>query len=99
VPQVPQHNIGVNAQFVHRGWTATSQYRVTGRQFEDDLNLLVLRPAHVVDAMAARQVTANARAFVAVENLFDAAYDVARTPTLSLGLPRAVRGGLHLTWR
>jgi hypothetical protein len=28
-----------------------------------------------------------------VENLFDAVYDVGRTPTLTVGLPRAARIG------
>jgi hypothetical protein len=35
-------------------------------------------------------------AFVAVENLFDNEYDVGRIPIRSLGLPRAVRGGVQV---
>ena len=51
------------------------------------------------DALDARQPDALARkvtAFVAIENLFDATYDVGRTPALTTGLPRAARVGLQI---
>jgi len=37
-----------------------------------------------------------ATAFVAVENVFDAVYDVGRTPTVTTGLPRAARIGVQI---
>ncbi|MNC98434.1 TonB dependent receptor [compost metagenome] len=69
---------------------------MTGAQFEDDQNLMVLRRATVVDAYLGRNVLRQASAFVAVENLFDEEYDVGRTPILTTGLPRAVRVGIQI---
>lgn len=99
VPQVPRAQLGVDVRYAHAGWTVSGQLRITGQQFEDDLNLLLLRRATVVDLMATRRVTAVIRAFVGVENLFDAEYDVGRTPILTVGLPRVVRAGVRLAWR
>jgi hypothetical protein len=66
---------------------------VTGSQFEDDQNAFTLRRRDVVDAYAGRLIARKVTAFVAVENLLDAVYDVGRTPTLTTGLPRAARIG------
>jgi iron complex outermembrane receptor protein len=94
VPQVPSYNVGLGLRFAQLGWTASSQLRVTGPQFEDDQNVYRLRRATVVDVFASRAVAGMITAFVAAENLFDATYDVGRTPTLTTGLPRAVRAGV-----
>lgn len=99
VPQVPRSQLGVDVRYSQHGWTASGQLRVTGEQFEDDLNLLVLRRATVVDLMATRTVSSIVRAFVGIENLFNAEYDVGRTPILTVGLPRVVRGGVRIGWR
>lgn len=99
VPQVPRAQLGIDVRYAARGWTASGQLRVTGQQFEDDLNLQLLRRATVVDLMATREVTSVVRVFLGVENLFDAEYDVGRTPILTVGLPRVVRGGIRLGWR
>jgi hypothetical protein len=45
-----------------------------------------------------RTFARRALAFVAVENILDREYDISRTPFRALGLPRAVRGGLQLTF-
>ena len=97
MPQVPRFNAGVNLRYTGSAWTASTQLRVTGPQFEDDLNLFLLRRATVVDVHASRRVGGTISAFVACENLFDAEYDVGRTPVLTTGLPRAVRAGV-LVW-
>jgi outer membrane receptor protein involved in Fe transport len=93
VPQVPGYNLGVNLRYGDRAWTASTQLRVTGPQFEDDQNVFTLRRATVLDAFGSRTV-GRVNVFVAVENLFDAVYDVGRTPTLTTGLPRAARAGV-----
>jgi len=77
-------------------WIASGQLRVTGAQFEDDLNLFVLRRATVLDLFASRRFAGKVGVFAAVENAFDSEYDVGRTPILTVGLPRAVRGGIQL---
>jgi outer membrane receptor protein involved in Fe transport len=99
VPQVPAYNVGVNMRFSRGAWTASSQLRVTGAQFEDDLNLFTLRRATVLDVFGSRTLSGKITVFVAVENLFDNQYDVGRTPILTTGLPRAARAGVQVWLR
>jgi outer membrane receptor protein involved in Fe transport len=95
VPQVPQYNVGLNIRYSPRGWTASSQLRVTGMQFEDDLNVFRLRRATVLDVFGSRSFTGRLSAFVSVENVFNNEYDAGRTPILTTGLPRAARLGMQ----
>jgi iron complex outermembrane recepter protein len=97
VPQVPEYNFGLNARYSRGPWTASAQLRITGMQFEDDLNLFPLRRATVVDLFGSRNVAGKVRAFAAVENVFDNEYDVGRTPILTVGLPRTARVGVQVT--
>ena len=69
-------------------------FLVTGPQFEDDQNVFTLRRATVFDVFASRTFVGKVTAFVAVENLLDATYDVGRTPILTTGVPRAARVGV-----
>jgi outer membrane receptor protein involved in Fe transport len=94
VPQVPAYNVGLDVRFNEAPWTASAQVRVTGPQFEDDQNVYTLRRATVVDVFAGRTFAGKSTVFVAAENLLDRVYDVARTPALSTGVPRAVRAGV-----
>lgn len=96
VPQVPKYNVAVGLRYSDRGWTASSQLRITGPQFEDDQNLFTLRRATVFDIYAGRSVLRQLQVFAAVENLFDSRYDVGRTPILTTGLPRAARVGVQI---
>jgi outer membrane receptor protein involved in Fe transport len=50
----------------------------------------------VVDLLGSRSVGNRLSIFVGVENLFDSDYDVGRTPARTVGLPRAVRGGVQV---
>lgn len=97
VPAVPRYTLGVNVRYSYRAWTASSQLRVTGPQFEDDLNLFTLRRATVVDLFGSRTLARRINAFVAVENLLNEEYDVGRTPILTIGLPRTARAGVHVS--
>jgi outer membrane cobalamin receptor len=96
VPQVPTYNAAVNVRYGGHTWIASGQLRVTGAQFEDDLNLFTLRRATVLDVFGSRRFGGRLSTFVAVENLFDSEYDVGRTPILTTGLPRAARVGVQL---
>jgi outer membrane cobalamin receptor len=96
VPQIPKYNIGLGARYVDRGWTTSAQLRVTGAQYEDDLNEFLLRRATVLDAYVGRSLRRQVQVFVAVENAFDNEYDVGRTPFLTTGLPRTVRVGAQI---
>jgi hypothetical protein len=46
--------------------------------------------------LGSRTIAARVAAFVAIENLLDATYDVGRTPVLTTGVPRAARAGLQI---
>ena len=96
VPQVPAYNLGLDVRYNRRAWAASGQLRVTGPQFEDDQNVFTLRRATVFDVFGSRTLAGKVTAFVAIENLFDATYDVGRTPTLTTGLPRAARVGVQM---
>jgi len=99
VPQVPAYNLGLNLRYSRDAWNASGQLRVTGAQFEDDLNVFRLRRATVLDLFGSRSVTSRVSAFVAVENVLDSEYDVGRTPILTTGLPRAARAGVQIALR
>jgi outer membrane receptor protein involved in Fe transport len=94
VPQVPEYNLALGLRYAPRAWTASAQLRLTGPQFEDDQNVYTLRRATVLDVFGGRTLVRGVTAFVAVENLLDATYDVGRTPVLTTGLPRAGRVGV-----
>jgi len=96
VPQIPTYNVGIGARYADHGWNGSTQLRLTGAQFEDDLNTFVLRQATVLDVYAGRSLNRQVQVFVAVENLFDNEYDVGRTPILTTGLPRAGRVGVQI---
>jgi outer membrane receptor protein involved in Fe transport len=49
-----------------------------------------------VDVSASRELVRGVQAFLAVENLFDAEYDVGRTPIRTVGWPRTLRVGARL---
>jgi outer membrane cobalamin receptor len=95
-PQVANYTVGANVRYDHAAWHVSGQLRITGPQFEDDLNTLLLRRATVVDLLGSRSVGNRLSIFVGVENLFDSDYDVGRTPARTVGLPRAVRGGVQV---
>ena len=60
VPQVPKYNVGVNVRYGDEKWIASGQFRVTGAQFEDDLNLFTLRRANVLDIYGSRRFAGKA---------------------------------------
>lgn len=96
VPQVPRHQGSLSLRYADAAWRAALQVRFAGRQFDDDLNLFPLSRATVVDLLVARTLPRGAELYVAGENVFDARYDVGRTPLRTLGAPRSVRAGLRL---
>jgi outer membrane cobalamin receptor len=97
VPQVPVYQLGATATYADpRGLTASLQLRAVGAQFDDDLNQFELRAFVVADGALHWSVHRRVHLFVAGENLFDAEYDVGRTPTRTIGWPRTGRAGLRV---
>jgi outer membrane cobalamin receptor len=96
IPQVAEYSVGADVRYNSLAWTASTQLRVTGPQFDDDVNTRLLRRAVVLDVFGGRTLVRRVMVFVAIENLLDAEYEVGRIPISALGLPRAVRGGVQV---
>ncbi len=97
VPQVPTYQLGTTVTYADPGgWTCSAQVRAVGIQYDDDLNELALKAFTVVDAYASRALGRRLHLFAAVENVFDAEYDVGRTPVRTVGWPRAMRAGVRV---
>lgn len=102
VPQVPTVQGGVGLTWAEPRWfTAATQLRFSGEQFDDDLNTaaFVLQPYAVWDATVSRGLTHGLNAFFAVENILDKEYDTARTPLRQVGWPRTLRVGARVSWQ
>lgn len=96
LPQVPRQQF--TFQTVYRPKEKLSlgfQGRISGAQFEDDLNILRLRPFFTLDAFAAYRLQENFEVFTAVENVFNNRYDIGRTPVLTVAAPVFARIGLR----
>jgi len=96
VAQVPRHQGALSVRYADSAFRAGLQVRWAGRQFDDDLNVFALGRATVVDALASHPVGERLEIYAAAENVFDARYDVGRTPVLTVGAPRSVRVGLRV---
>jgi outer membrane receptor protein involved in Fe transport len=96
IPQVAEYSLGADVRYNTAVWTASTQFRVTGPQYDDDVNTRLLRRAVVVDVFGGRTLARRFMTFVAVENLLDSEYEVGRIPIRALGLPRAIRGGVQI---
>ena len=102
VPQVPKVQGGVALTWADPRWfTAATQIRFSGKQFDDDLNTpaFVLGAYGVWDATVSRTLVRGLNAFLAVENILDKEYDTARTPLRAIGWPRTVRLGARISWQ
>jgi outer membrane receptor protein involved in Fe transport len=102
VPQVPKWQGGFSVTWTDPTWfTAATQVRFSGEQFDDDLNTeaFILDKYVVWDATASRAIVRGLHAFVAVENIMDKEFDTARTPIRSIGWPRTFRVGARIAWQ
>ena len=102
VPQVPKYQGGFAVTWANPSWfTAATQVRFSGEQFDDDLNTeaFVLASYVVWDATLSRAIVRGLNAFVAIENITDKEFDTARTPIRSIGWPRTVRVGARIAWQ
>jgi len=98
LPQVPRHNF--TAQTLYRfleGWSVSTQLRAASEQFEDDRNTLRLRKYFTAAARVSYRFPYFVEAFAAIENLFNARYDIALTPARSVAAPAQIRFGLRFT--
>ena len=99
LPQVPTYR--TRATVLYRadpGWAGSLSVGAIGEQFEDDLNLLPLAAAVLVDASIEIPIIDAAHFTVRVENLFNEAMEIKRAPVLAYGAPRLVYAGFTLTF-
>ena len=97
IPQVP-HQAGtlqVRAQDPRWG-TLGLEGRMSGQQFDDDDNTFRLAGFFTVNAYASHTFHGRYEGFVAAENVLNRRIEVGRTPTLTLGQPQSVRGGVRI---
>lgn len=106
IPQVPRHQLTLQARYSHASWlTASIQGRFVGAQFDDDQNQLRLDRYFTLDAMVARSFGHGLEVFAAAENLLNQRYTVGLTPipgltpVPTLGPPLLARFGLRLRIR
>ena len=81
--------------------TLSLQGKISGRQFDDDANAYLLHGYFKLDAYASHQfgkrpLGKQIEIFTSGQNLLNRQIEVGRTPTLTLGNPRAVRVGFLL---
>ena len=98
VPQIPRNQFNFQVSYTDGRWTAATQGRFGGKQFDDDLNSLPLRRFFTLDAEVSRSVSEQVRLFVALQNLTGARYDIGATPVLTIGPPALVRAGVRLSF-
>lgn len=96
VPQVPAHQLTLQSRYAtSSGWSFAAQARASSAQFDDDQNLFRLGSYFTLDLFGARKLRRGLEVFAAVENVFDARYDIGRTPVRTTGPPRLVRFGVR----
>ena len=71
------------------------QGRLSGLQFDDDMNLYLLHGYFRLDAYASHDFRRSWQVYAEGENLFDRAIEVGKTPVLTLGTQRVARFGIR----
>ena len=95
LPQVARRQLTLQSLYRPTAkWTFSAQGRISAAQFEDDLNALRLRPYATFDAFASYKLK-RFEVFTALENIFDARYDIGLTPNRTVAAPRFMRAGLR----
>jgi outer membrane receptor protein involved in Fe transport len=95
LPQVARRQLTLQSLYRPTAkWTFSAQGRISAAQFEDDLNALRLRPYATFDAFASYKLK-RFEIFTALENIFDARYDIGLTPNRTVAAPRFMRAGLR----
>ena len=68
----------------------------SGRQYDDDVNTLLLHGYFQLDGYFSHAFNSHVEVYGAVNNIFNRAIDVGRTPILTLGTPRLASFGVRL---
>jgi outer membrane receptor protein involved in Fe transport len=94
IPEVARNLATLNLRaFKPALGTLTLQSRLSGRMFDDDADTYLLAGYFRIDAYAAHSFGSRFHLFAAGENLTGQSIEVSKTPTTTLGQPRAARIG------
>ncbi len=102
IPEVARNLATLNLRASRpRVGTLSLESRLSGRMFDDDANTYLLAGYFRIDAYAAhsfrsRPFGSQIELFAAGENLTGQSIEVSKTPTTTLGQPRAARAGFTL---
>jgi outer membrane receptor protein involved in Fe transport len=98
--QAPEQVAVAAVEWTQGPWTASTQLRYVGKQYEDDLNELPLAPFTTVDVSLGYRFNDHCNATVRVENLFDTEAEVGKTSSglVSIGAPRQIAVTVELTY-
>jgi outer membrane receptor protein involved in Fe transport len=97
IPQVPRNMGTLQTRFAYpRIGTLSLQGRMSGNQYDNDLNTYLLHSYFRLDAYASHDFGSRFEVFASGQNLFDRSIEVGRTPTLTLGTPRVGSFGVRI---
>lgn len=97
IPQVPHQTGTLQVRVQDQRWgTLGLEARMSGQQYDDDANTFRLAGFFTTNAFASHTFRGRYETFVAAENLLNRRIEVGRTPTLTLGQPQSVRGGVRI---
>lgn len=97
IPEVARNMASLNLRaFRQRLGTLSLQSRLSGRQYDDDVNQYLLHSYFRLDAYGSHDFGSRLGVFAAGENLLDRSIEVSKTPNTTLATPRVVRAGLQL---
>ena len=97
IPEVARNLATLNLRASRpRLGTLSLQSRLSGRMFDDDANTYLLAGYFRLDAYASHTFRSRFDIFAAGENLTGQSIEVSKTPTTTLGQPRAARVGFTL---
>jgi outer membrane receptor protein involved in Fe transport len=97
IPEVPRNMATLNLRaFRPRLGSLSLQSRLSGHQFDDDVNTLLLHGYFRMDAYGSHEFGRRFEVFASGQNLFDRSIEVAKTPTTTLGMRRTAQVGLTI---
>jgi outer membrane receptor protein involved in Fe transport len=98
IPQVARNMGALQVRFHEsRLGTLSLQGRMSGNQYDNDLNTYLLHSYFVLNGYVSHNFGHRFEAFASAENLFNRDIEVGRTPTLTLGTPLVGRIGIRIT--
>jgi outer membrane receptor protein involved in Fe transport len=97
IPQVARNMGTLQARLREkRIGTLSLQGRMSGSQYDNDLNTYLLHSYFRLDGYVSREIGKRFEVFASGENLFNRDIEVGRTPTLTLGTPLVGRIGVRI---